>query len=82
MKKALQGDALMGGAKEKKPHAGAEECNMTTIKLNEMNTNLDVSAEEAADVKGGVELKGDGADTRVKGGYGSSQYQYATEGTY
>ena len=63
---------------------------MTTIKLNEMNTTLDVSAQEAADVKGGaIYMKVDGVKGNVTaessnasfvGGWGSSQYQYAFEG--
>lgn len=59
---------------------------MTTIKLNEINANLEVSAQEAADVKGGpVYMKLDGVKGDVTaesssaafvGGWGSSQYQY------
>lgn len=62
---------------------------MKTIKLNEMNAALEVSVQEAADVKGGpiyyreADIKGDVQNSSsgvVVRGWGSSQYQYSVEG--
>ena len=71
-----------------KPQAGAEELNMTTIKLNDLTNDTEVNAREAAEVVGGPaymklgDIKGEVTDQDSSavvfvGGWGSSMYQYS-----
>lgn len=61
---------------------------MKNIKLNDMNIEAEVGAQEAADVVGGPafmklgDIKGEATDTSASavvfvGGWGSSMYQYS-----